>query len=449
MKDQTVAFPKNFIWGTATASYQIEGAVAEDGRGQSIWDTFSHAPEKIKNNENGDIACDHYHRLDEDLNLFAKLVPNYRFSIAWPRILPNGTGQINQKGVDFYNRLIDGLLERDVTPWITMYHWDLPQILQDNGGWTNRDILGCFEEYANVLIKNFGDRVKEWIILNEPSTHAYLGHGAGVHAPGLNGLSSYCAATHHMNLVVGRTAHQLKKTAKSFHVGSAYVLMPIRAMEGQGDATSIEIMDALWNRNHYDPLFKGEYPKVMQKDFEPFIKVNDDRDLIADLDYVGVQHYSPAYARNDINGLKGVSFGQGPEEVEKTDIGWPIDPPAFFDALMDQKERYKPHDMIVTENGIALFDKPSNGHINDQKRIRYMHDYLSQLNRAIDNGVSIKGYFAWTTMDNFEWAAGFETRFGLIYVDLIHCSELQKRHSTGFADVARQNAFPSEIKTAA
>jgi beta-glucosidase len=444
-----VTFPQDFIWGTATAAYQIEGAVAEDGRGPSIWDVFSHTPGKIRNDENGDIACDHYHRVDEDLDLIAGVVPHYRFSISWTRILPTGNGDINQAGVDFYNHVIDGLLARGVTPWITMYHWDLPQALHEQGGWTSRQSVAWFEAYAKTLLNLFADRVKNWIIINEPSTQTFLGYGIGVHAPGLKTEGDYAAATHHMNLAIAATYRLAKAYNPELHVGSSYVLMPVFAAEDGGDARSVAVLDALWNRNHYDPLFTGAYPAIMADAFAAVYLPGDENLLQAKLDFVGVQHYSPAYASADKNGLFGASFGQGPDSFEKTDIGWPIDPPAFYAALMDQVERYGPHRITITENGIALFDQRSQGVVDDARRIRYYNDYIAQVNRAIADGAPIDGYFTWSLLDNYEWAEGYSMRFGLVYVEYETGERTPKNSYHWYANLVRNNTLPVLEKDAA
>lgn len=445
----SVSFPLDFIWGTATAAYQIEGAAREDGRGASIWDVFSHTPGKIRNDENGDIACDHYHRLDEDLDLIAGVVSHYRFSISWTRILPDGTGALNPAGIAFYNRLIDGLIERGVTPWITMYHWDLPQALHDKGGWTSRESVAWFNAYAETLLTLFSDRVKNWIIFNEPSTQTFLGYGIGVHAPGLKGEAAYAAATHHMNLAIGSTYRLAKKFNSDLNVGSSYVLMPVFAAEEGGDDHSVAVLDALWNRNHYDPLFTGAYPEATRAAFAPFIKEGDDALLRASLDFTGVQHYSPAYARRDETGLFGINFGQGPDSFEKTDIGWPIDPPAFYGALMDQVKRYGDHRMIITENGIALFDQKNAGQVNDARRIRYYQAYIAQVHRAMADGAWIDGYFTWSLLDNYEWSEGYSMRFGLVYVDYKTGERTPKESYHWYANLVSTNGLNEAEKDAA
>ena len=442
-------FPENFIWGAATAAYQIEGGATADGRGPSIWDVFSHTPGKTHNGDTGDVACDHYNRLDEDLDLIAGLCKHYRFSISWTRILPGGTGDVNPAGVAFYNRLIDGLLARGVTPWITMYHWDLPQTLQDQGGWTNRDCVRWMDDYARTLLGLFSDRVKHWIILNEPSTQAFLGYGVGAHAPGLAGQDSYVACCHHMNLAIGTVYRTAKAFDPALHVGSSYVLMPVKPADDGGDDHAVAALDALWNRNHYDPLFLGAYPDVTRDAFAPYVKDGDADVMKCALDFTGVQHYSPVYAMRDENGLFVTGFGQGPADGPKTDIGWPIDPPAFYDALMDQVARYGDHQISVTENGIALFDQKTDEGVNDVRSVQYYSDYIPQVLRAINDGARIDAYFAWSLMDNYEWSEGYAMRFGLIHVDYETGERTPKFSYDWYVRVARLNGLNKTLQSAA
>ena len=443
-------FPEHFIWGTATAAYQIEGAAREDGRGPSIWDTFSHTPGKTKNGETGNIACDHYHRLDEDLDLIAALVPNYRFSISWSRILPDGLGEINQKGVDFYNHLIDGLLARGVTPWVTMYHWELPQTLQDKGGWCNRDIVAWFEYYAETLFDLFGDRVRNWIILNEPSVHSWLGHGLGFHAPGLTEEASYLSAAHNMNRVIGQIYRLMKQKNPDLNVGSSYTLLPIRPEAYDTPPLNVAIMDAFWNRNHFDPLVLGRYPDVMAEHFAPYITAGDMELCKTDLDFVGVQHYNAIEAKRDPERVFQTFFGAKNPNTPKTDYGWTIDPDGFYECLMDFTKRYgNSIRIMVTENGAAYFDTVEDGRSHDPRRIAFLHDYMQAMHRAISEGANIKGYFVWSLFDNFEWADGYDYRFGLIHIDYTNAQRRTPKDSYfWYRDVISANALPSRKKAA-
>ena len=439
----SLSFPSDFLWGASTAAYQIEGAVSEDGRKPSVWDVFSHTPGKIINDENGDTACDHYHRLEEDLDLIAALVPNYRFSISWTRILPDGTGIVNQPGVDFYNRLIDGLIARGVTPWITMFHWDLPQTLQDKGGWTNRESVDWFFHYAQTLVSLFGDRVSKWIIMNEPSVHSWLGHGTGIHAPGLADDASYLSSVHHMNMAIGKTYKALKKDNPDFSIGSSYTLLPIRPEKPDTDPHAVACMDAFWNCNFFDPLCLGRYPDVMADVMTPYVKGGDMDVIKNDLDFVGVQHYNAIEAKRDERWIFNAFFGAKAEDTPKTDVGWTIDPDAFHECLIDFKNRYGDVPVLITENGAAYFDTlGEDGHCHDLYRISFLDGYIRAVHRAMKDGVNVIGYFVWSLMDNFEWSEGYKPRFGLIHIDYENgCTRTPKDSYNWFKTVIKQNGL--------
>ncbi len=416
-------FPKDFVWGTATAAYQIEGAWDKDGKGENIWDRFCHQDGNILNNDTGDVACDHYHKWEEDLDLLKEYgLRNYRFSIAWTRIFPDGIGEINQAGVNFYNNLIDGMLARGITPWVTMYHWDLPQALQDKGGWTNRDSIEWFKNYAETLVKLFGDRVKNWIIFNEPSVHSFLGHGLGFHAPGCKGEENYMQALHHINLSIAEGFRTAKSFDEGFNVGSSYTIIPVPP-ETEDDVDAIEHFFGFWNTNHFDPLFNGEYPEVIANLISKYILDGDSEIMKVDLDFLGVQHYSTIYAKKDAeNGLFGATFGSVPDNLPKTDIGWEINGEKFGEILSWAYKNYNLKDrnipIMITENGAAYFDKiDAHGHCDDTYRIDYLNEYLQAVQNVINDGVNIKGYFIWSFMDNFEWSEGYKMRFGLTHVD--------------------------------
>ena len=387
---------QDFVWGTSTAAYQIEGAYDKDGKGPNIWDIFSHIDGNVLNNENGDVACDHYHRFEEDLDLIKDLVDNYRFSFSWSRIIPEGTGAVNQQGIDFYNRLIDGMIKRGITPWATMFHWDLPQALQDKGGFANRECTEWMREYAGVLEENFGDRIKNWMILNEPSVYSYMGHARGFHAPGIADKDTYFKVVHNEMRIIGTVYDFMKQRSAEYNVGSTFTAMPIRAQ---------------------DPLFLGQYPKIFKDEFAPLIQEDDAALIKTELDFVGVQHYSPIYTAQGENGFLGADFGKVPEHIDTTDIGWPIEPDAFYETLMHIKNKYNAKNIIITENGIALFDKKTNGEVDDTKRINYLNAYIEQMDKAIKDGAPISGYFVWSLLDNLEWSEGYDMRFGLVHID--------------------------------
>lgn len=409
-------FPKDFIFGTATAAYQIEGASTEDGRGPSIWDTFAHTPGNVKNNETGDVACDHYHRLEEDLDLIAGVVRHYRFSVSWPRILPNGTGEINQKGVDFYNRLIDGLIERGVTPWLTLYHWDLPQALQDKGGWASRDIIQWFDDYVRICVNLFGDRVKNWMVINEPSVISYLGHALGFFAPGIKDERQYWACVHHLNMVVGQSFRTIKSLDPSLQVGSTYTPVPPRMID-EKDNDMVPLMEGVWHYNFLHPLFTGTYMDVVADRVAPYVQPGDDIIMKANLDFIGLQHYSPIYFSRDDSRVLGVMFAEGPDDLPKSDLGWVIDPEAYQKILLELNDRYPGKRWVITEGGVALNDKLTDGRVQDDNRIDYLTQYLRAVRNAMDFGMNIGGYFVWSLMDNYEWASGYGPRFGLIFID--------------------------------
>ena len=419
----TKSFDKNFIWGTATAAYQIEGSWNADGKGESIWDRFCHTPGNIDRNETGDVACDHYHRWEEDFDILKEYnIRNYRFSIAWTRILPNGTGDINQSGIGFYNRLIDGLLARGIEPWVTMYHWDLPQTLQDKGGWMNREILKWFQEYADTLVQHFGDRVKNWMIINEPSVISFLGHAQGAFAPGIKNEDSYWRCVHHLNLVNGSVYKSLKERFPNLRIGTTYTPVPVHIHPdyelNERNNALLNIWSAIWNENFFDPAFKGQYPSFAAASLKEIIKDGDMDICRCDFDFVGLQHYSPIYFKPNENKILGVDFSQRPADVEVSDAGWEIAPDAFKDCLLNLKKTYGDKNWIITENGIALHDDLNEqGQVDDVRRISYLTRYIAAMKEAMEQGVKIGGYFVWSLLDNMEWASGYHLRFGLVHVD--------------------------------
>lgn len=437
-------FPADFIWGTATSSFQIEGATREGGRSDSIWDTFCKVPGAVVNGETGDVACDHYHRYKDDIELLSKLgVDAYRFSCAWSRIIPTGTGAANQAGLDFYNRLIDELLAKGIEPWLTLYHWDLPQVLQDKGGWTNRDIVKWFEDYAVTVVNSVGDRVSKYMILNEPSVMAFQGHLEGSHAPGMKDRKAYAACAHHQNMVIGNTYSVLKAINPEWTVGSAYTHFPIRAITDTPENQKARVMmDAIWNRSFYDPLFKGTYPDVLAQDFAPFIKAGDIEIIRKPIDFIGIQHYCPSYAQSLPGTLLEAGFVAPPAGSKVTDMGWAVDPEGFHETLTEMKTMYGNPVVVITENGAAYADqKLADGSVDDQHRVQHYHDYLTQVHRAIQQGCDIRGYFAWSFMDNFEWAWGYDKRFGLVYVDYKNLERTPKTSYNWYAQVIENNGL--------
>jgi beta-glucosidase len=414
------AFPANFVWGASTASYQIEGAVDEDGRGKSIWDVFSHTPGRVKHGDTGDIACDHYHRYREDFDLLSRgNLSAYRFSTAWPRILPSGSGAIEQRGLDFYDRLVDGLVAKGLTPWLCLYHWDLPQALHEQGGWLNRDTCTKFADYARVVAQRLGDRVKYWATFNEPNVHALFGYGTGVHAPGLKGLPNTLAAMHHLNLAHGRAVQVLRAECSDFCLGTIISLQPTQPSSNSAeDRGAAERFDAMWNDACVDPLMTGAYPDSVAADFAPLISADDFTTMRQPIDYLGVNYYSPTYVVHAPESLFGAWFGSAPTGTRFTSMGWPIDAGGLTKELIRLRDRYENLELYVTENGACFDDRlAADGTIQDDDRIAFLRDHINAARNAIAAGVNLRGYFVWSLLDNFEWAEGYSRRFGLVYVD--------------------------------
>ena len=418
-------FGDNFKWGVSTAAYQIEGGHNIDGKGLSVWDNFSQKKKKVFANQNGNIACDFYHRYADDIALIYKLnIPNYRFSISWSRILPHGIGAVNNKGIDFYNRVIDFCLELGIEPWITLYHWDLPQELQQKGGWTNREVIHWFSYFVSCCIKNFGDRVKHWMVLNEPMVFAGAGYFLGVHAPGKKGLSSFLAAAHHAALCQAEGGRIIKSLRSDCKVGTTFSYSHIEPYrnDNEKDIRAAVKVDALLNRMFIEPLLGLGYPtkdvKIMER-IERFMYPHDEKKLAFNMDFIGLQNYT----RELVGYAPLMPFVQAKiikaskRNVQHTLMDWEIHPPCIYHAL-NRYNNYKGiKEIIVTENGAAFPDNYEDGKVNDVERVKYLQDHIAQVLRAKQEGVKVTGYFVWTLMDNFEWAEGFYPRFGLVYVD--------------------------------
>ncbi|MNB63326.1 Beta-glucosidase [compost metagenome] len=418
-----VLFPKEFIWGAATASYQIEGAYQEDGRGLSIWDTFCRIPGKVLNMDNGDVACDSYHRFREDIALMKELgIKSYRFSIAWPRIYPQGRGEVNTKGLEYYDAFIGALLENGIEPMCTLYHWDLPQTLQDEGGWENRATIDAFAVYAETVFRRYGSQIKRWMTVNEPWCASFLSNYHGEHAPGNKDLQTAVTVAHHLMLAHGQAVRKFRELGIDGEIGFAP-----NATWMEPYTNSKEDIDACRRENGWfiewfmDPVFKGEYPSFLTEWFRERgaeVPIQDgDMDIISEkIDVLGLNYYNGSVAQYSENA--GITRCQ-PVDMgyERTDIGWPIYPEGFFKVLSYINERYGDIPIYITENGACYNDGPQGGLVADQKRIAYLHKHLLSLNRCLENGIPVKGYFAWSLMDNFEWAYGYSMRFGLIHVD--------------------------------
>ena len=419
------SFPAGFHWGVATASYQIEGAVSEDGRAPSIWDTFAHTPGAVRDGDTGDVADDHYHRWREDVELIAGLgVDLYRFSLAWPRLQPSGRGALNQTGVDFYSRLVDALLERGVQPWVTLYHWDLPQALQDRGGWAERDTAERLAEYAALVAAELGDVISEWITLNEPWVIAFQGHAHGTKAPGVRDWPTALRASHHALLAHGLATQALRAVAPAARVGITLNLAPVEpSSDHPADAQAAARMDGHLNRWFLDPVLRGRYPDDMLDLYERRcgrLDCIEDGDLslvAAPTEFLGVNYYAPMRVRADAErGPLGV--GPAPPGPHTTAMGWEVDPDGLRRVLTRIAREYGDVAIAITENGASYDDPPAtNGRVGDPQRTAYLKSHLAALRAAVEDGVRVERYFVWSLLDNFEWEWGYDKRFGIVHVD--------------------------------
>lgn len=443
----SLKFPADFLWGVATSAYQVEGATQVDGRGNSIWDTFCRIPGKIKNGDTGDVACDHYHRYEQDLDMLAQLkTQTYRFSVAWPRILPTGSGQVNQKGLDFYKRLVEGLLKRNIRPMATLYHWDLPQTLQDTGGWLNRDTAKYFAQYADTVFRALGDQVPGWITHNEPWVVAYVGHAWGTHAPGLTDWGKAIQVTHNLLLSHGMAVQSFRAlNLKKAQVGITLNLtQAYPATNSAEDKAAAYRIDGFQNRWFLDPVFKGSYPTDTKAYFEKkygpmnYIEAQDSQVIAAPVDFLGINYYSPSYVADNPRSSYFETDGKSGHNPV-TAMGWEIVPNSLYDLLVRLKKDYGDVPLYITENGAAFNDMLVDNKVDDGTRLQYIYTHLAAAQRAIKAGVNLKGYFAWSLMDNFEWAEGYTKRFGVVYVDYPTQQRIPKRSALWYRDVIQQN----------
>lgn len=434
-------FPRDFNWGVATSSYQIEGAAQVDGRGESIWDRFCATPGKVVNMENGDVACDHYNRYPEDIQLMKDIgVNTYRFSLAWPRMFPTGDKNREQRGFDFYNRLIDALLEADIKPLATLYHWDLPQTLQDVGGWANRKTVDAFTDYAAAAAEAFGDRVQDWVTLNEPWCVSWLGYMSGVHAPGVKDLDHAVAAAHHTALAHAEATRAMKAVNPTIRTGIA-LNMTNFIVEDQNNAEIVELgqlMDSHINRWWLDASIHGQYPQNLVDFYgdklQRVVLDGDMQKLKVEPEFLGINYYSDSFIGvprpEDKPAGDGGPFpfpqrSNGTPPEPHTDMGWPVTPHGIKDLLLRvAKDWPEVTDIAITENGAAYPEEPDeNGVVRDTRRVDYLDAHIENVGAAIEQGAPVKSYYAWSLMDNFEWAEGYAKRFGIIHVDF----ETQKR----------------------
>ncbi len=433
------AIPADFLWGVSTSSYQIEGAVNEDGRAPSIWDTHCRQKGRIANGDTGDVACDHYHRYLEDIALMKSLgVKAYRFSTAWPRLLPRGRGAANEPGLAFYDRLIDATLEAGIEPWLCLYHWDLPQALGDLGGWTNRDIAGWFADYAALIARRYGDRVKRFATFNEPSVSTIFGYALGWNAPGVADRSAYFKAAHHLNLAHGAAIDVLRDHVPGALLGAVHNRQQVYpSTDTPEDIQAAALLDAHWNLVFPDPQRFAAYPALVARDFEPYVQAGDMARICRPLDWLGLNHYSPIYAKTDPASQLGFAWGSAPTSMQQTGIGWPIHPDAFREELIETSRRYG-LPVYVTENGCGSNDAPNaEGAILDEQRVHYLDAYTKALGEALKAGADVRGYFVWSLLDNFEWGAGYGNRFGLVHVDFTTQKRTPKSSAHWYAGLIR------------
>ena len=459
-EEGALGFPEGFTWGASTAAYQIEGAADADGKGPSVWDTFSHTPGKVHCGDTGDIACDSYHRYREDVALIASLgLGSYRFSISWPRVQPGGRGTANQRGLDYYRALLDALGEHGIAATVTLYHWDLPQELQDEGGWAVRGTAERFAEYAALTAEALGDRVARWITLNEPQVVSTNGYRTGDHAPGLRDGDAAAAATHHLLLAHGLATQALREVGAA-EVGITLDMHPVRVL---GDVGSGElergrlITDAAANGIYLEPVLHGRYPVHTPETLLPPPSLVADGDLetiCQPLDFLGVNYYSPVFLRaGDPSDLRrnerharcrvpGV-VEYLPEDLDRTPMGWLVDASGLHQILVDVSKQAPGLPLYVTENGCAAEDYVNpQGEVNDVERVKYLHTHLEAAARAIKDGANLAGYFVWSLMDNFEWGLGYQKRFGIVFVDFGTQRRIPKASAAFYANVVRANAIP-------
>ncbi|MEU0982101.1 GH1 family beta-glucosidase [Streptomyces griseus] len=439
------ALPADFTWGVATAAYQIEGAVAEDGRSPSIWDTFSHTPGTIDNGDTGDVACDHYHRVPEDIGLIKQLGADaYRFSIAWPRVVPGGDGPVNKAGLDFYDRLVDGLLEAGVTPFATLYHWDLPQALQDRGGWTVRETSEHFAAYASHAVERLGDRVKDWATLNEPLCSAWIGHLEGRMAPGLTDLTAAVRASYHLHLGHGLAVRAIRAASSEARIGIVNNLSPIEpASASEADAAAARRADGHINRWWLDPILGRGYPQDMVEEYgvELPVRPGDLETIAAPLDWLGLNYYFRQIVAADPDGTAPRAKQVPVPGARLTHMDWEVHAAGLEQLLVRLSEEYGVRRIYVTENGSAYEDVvAADGSVHDPERVRYLEEHLAACARAVDRGAPLAGYFAWSLMDNFEWAYGYDKRFGLVHVDYATQRRTVKSSGHRYAELVRKHA---------
>ena len=436
-KAAAVTVPPDFIWGVSTSSYQIEGATREDGRGPSVWDTMVAQKGKIANDDTGDVACDHYHRYPEDIALMRELgVQAYRFSVAWPRVLPKGRGAANEKGLAFYDRLIDALLAAGIEPWLCLYHWDLPQALDDLGGWLVRDSAGWFSDYAALIARRYGDRVKRFATFNEPSVFTFFGYGRESDAIGATDTPFLSRTIHHVNLAHGAAVDVLHALVRGAACGAIHNWLPIRTA-GKGDEKVAALLDEYWNLAFPEPQLHGAYSPTLARAIEPYMQAGDLARICRPVEWFGLNQYGPSYVKANPEAPMGFDLVDGPADARRSPIGWVIDANAFRETLLHLHQRYR-LPIYVTENGLGGPDQPdAAGEIVDEERIAYLDDHTKALAAAIAAGADVRGYFIWSLLDNFEWDKGYGTRFGIVYIDYPTQRRIPKASFRWYAQLIR------------
>ena len=443
----TITFPEGFLWGAATSSYQIEGSPLADGAGPSNWHRYTHMPGMVLNGDTGDVACDHYNRFREDILLMRELgLKAYRFSISWSRILPEGTGRVNQKGIDFYSRLVDGLLESGIEPFATLYHWDLPAALDDRGGWVNRDIASWFAEYAEVMFQALDGRIRHWATLNEPWVVADAGYLYGVHAPGHRSRFEAPLVSHNLMRAHG-SAVSLYRSIGKHQIGLVVNLEPkYPASEKAEDRNATRLADAYMNRQYLDPLFKGSYPEEMAEMFEdawPEFPAEDFDSIRQPIDFLGINYYTRGIMKADPASHVEKATRVKNDYATHMTIGWEVFPQGLTDILLQVRNQYGDIPIYITENGSTFYDPPvaEDDRLEDPLRVSYLRKHLGAIHEAIAKGVNLKGYFAWSLLDNFEWGQGYSKRFGIVHVDFSTQKRTVKNSGRLYQEVIRNNGL--------
>lgn len=443
-----MTFPNDFIWGSATSSYQIEGAALEDGRGECIWTRFSHTPGKTSDGGTGDVACDHYHRYQGDVNMMQDMgLHAYRFSTSWPRVLPQGTGSVNEAGLAFYDRLVDALLAANIEPYLTLYHWDLPQVLQDQGGWENPDSVQWFAEYTDLMTRRLGDRVKQWITLNEPWVFAFVGYAFGAHAPGMTDFPAAYRAAHHALIAHGEAVPIIRKNVPEAQVGIVLAHPYFQpATDSEEDRAAAQRQFNFHPGWFLEPLYNGRYPtefaQYVHADQVEGITLDDVKAAAVPTDFLGLNYYSRFIIKRDPD-AEGLEAARIPvPDAEHTTMDWEVYPDGLLNVLTRVHEDYGPKAIYITENGAAFNDPaPQDGVVDDPRRLAYLREHFRRAETAIAQGVPLKGYFVWSLMDNFEWGHGYEQRFGIVHVDYQTQQRTLKNSARWYKQVIAANAI--------